>query len=53
MQINSLVTTLELPPRLSLSNRVSCELRYGTCARFSSSALITSPSADRLLHEGH
>ena len=41
--------TREFPPNESASRRVSREFRNGTCARFSSRALTTSPSADRLL----
>ena len=43
------ITVRELPPRLSCSNRVSFESRYGTCCWFSQSALITLPSARRPL----
>mmetsp|Transcript_6099 Transcript_6099/g.25277 ORF Transcript_6099/g.25277 Transcript_6099/m.25277 type:complete len:206 (-) Transcript_6099:1785-2402(-) len=42
-------TTLELPPNESDKSLVSCELRNGTCVRFSSSAAMTSPRALRLL----
>mmetsp|Transcript_17536 Transcript_17536/g.61646 ORF Transcript_17536/g.61646 Transcript_17536/m.61646 type:complete len:237 (+) Transcript_17536:479-1189(+) len=50
----AIIIVLLLPPRLSLSRRVSTELRYGTndarrpCASGVDSALITAPSALRL-----
>ena len=41
--------TLASPPKLSARSLVSFEFRKGTCARFSSNAATTSPSALRLL----
>jgi hypothetical protein len=51
-EIHAIITVLVLPPKESLSNRVSLESRYGTkpdFLEFSLKIIIQFPSASKLL----